>query len=65
MGAAMTTRTDRRRPRRIARTLAGLAYPAVVLLAAAVLVGCAACAAVSVGWEEFARRVGPAGRTTR
>jgi ACR3 family arsenite efflux pump ArsB len=43
------------------RCLAALAYPAVVLLAAAVLVGCAACAAVSVGWEEFARRVGAAG----
>jgi hypothetical protein len=62
----MNTATDRRRPRRIAaRYLAVLAYPAVVLLAAAVLVGCAACAAVSVGWGEFARRVGPAGRTTR
>jgi hypothetical protein len=52
----MNTATDRRRPRRIAaRYLAVLAYPAVVLLAAAVL----------VGWGEFARRVGPAGRTTR
>jgi hypothetical protein len=49
----------------LSRCLAGLAYPAVVLLAAAVLVGCAARAAVSVGWEEFARRVGPAGRRTR
>jgi hypothetical protein len=62
----MNTAPDRRRPRRtVARALAVVSYPAVVLLAAAVLVGRAACAAAAVGWEEFVRRVGPAGRTTR
>jgi hypothetical protein len=62
----MNATTDRRHPRRLAaRYLAALTYLAIVLLAAAVLVGCAMCAAAAVGWEEFARRVGPAGRTTR
>jgi hypothetical protein len=50
----------------LSRCLAGLAYPAVVLLAAAVLLGCAARAAAAVGWEELVRRVGPTGdRRTR